>query len=274
MLIPAPIFIISNMLYLTKIKEVVLDILFPPVCPNCKNSLREQEKDGSFCGHCLSKIFIHNTLFCPICRARLPNNKKICHKKSSYLLGAATNYDEPVKALIRQFKYGYWTRLAKPLGNILATYLENLALNIRTSEVQNIDDNFGTSDVQILKKKLFKNYIVIPIPLHKNRLREREFNQAEILAKIIAGKLNLVMRAGALIRVKETKSQADLKDWEDRKSNLAGSFAAGAPKIVSKKNIILVDDVFTSGATINEAVKTLRLAGARKIIALVVAKTR
>jgi ComF family protein len=274
--------------YFNKLKDILLDILFPPICLNCEKTLLKEERDNAFCALCFSKIIVHTSLFCPICRARLPENKKICHKSAKFLLAAATNFDEPIKNLIHQFKYGYWTRLIKPIGNILAAYLENLTrfhlvrftrwnlvkVNIGTSEIQNINDNSGTSDVQTLKKKIFQNYIVIPIPLHKNRQRERGFNQAELLGKIISEKLNLVMRRDLLVRVKETKNQAELKNWKDRKKNLEKSFAVTAPEIIRKKNIILVDDVCTSGATIEEAAKTLKESGTRKIIALVVAKAR
>jgi len=237
---------------LNQIKEIILDILFPPVCLNCEKTLADSEKDAGICAACLSKIIIHTTLFCPVCRARLPENKKICHKGSAYLLGAAADYDGAVKNIIRHLKYKSWSRLKNPIGDILRIYLKNLKLN---------------------ELKL-KNYLVIPIPLHKNRERERGFNQAELIGKIIADCLNLPLEKNILTRTKETKSQADLKNWDQRKNNLAGAFQIGTGKNINKKNIILVDDVYTSGATINEAVKTLRLAGAKKILVLVLAKTR
>ena len=114
----------------------------------------------------------------------------------------------------------------------------------------------------------------MPIPLHKNRERERGFNQSEAIAKIIASELNLQLKKDLLVRAKETKIQAELKDWNQRKNNLAGAFQIPQPEGIKGKNIILVDDVYTSGATINEAVKTLKENGAKKIIALVIAKAR
>jgi len=240
---------------ITKLKNIVLDILFPPLCLSCQNYLGNGKNDHSLCDKCRTNIIIHTTLFCSICRSRLPENKKICHKESSYLLGAATTYDEPIKTLIHHFKYGYWTRLEKPLNTIFLSYLENLGA-VRSSISHS-----------------FKKYIVVPIPLHKDRLKERGFNQATCFARAVALHYKLPIEQNLLFRVKETKPQVKL-DWEKRKNNLEKAFTVSKPGRIEGKNIILIDDVYTSGATINEAVRTLRSSGAKKIIALVLAKTR
>lgn len=236
--------------YLIKIKELALDILFPPICLNCLRHLNAEEKTSGLCADCFAKITVHTSLFCSACRARLPKNIKICHKDSAYLLGAATNFDEAARNLIHQLKYHSWSRLQKPIKNLLEIYFKNLNL------------------------KLAGNWLVIPIPLHKKRERERGFNQASLIGKIIADYYRLPIRTDILIRQKETKSQTDLKDWEQRKNNLSGAFQVTQPETIKNKNIILVDDVYTSGATIKEAVKNLKLAGAKKIMALVLAKTK
>ncbi len=236
--------------YLIQFKEFILDILFPPICLNCESHLIKAEKNNGICNLCLSKIIIHTALFCGVCRARLPENKKTCHKNSQYLLGAVTNFDETVRKLIHQLKYQKWQKILNPLKIILENYLNNLKLN---------------------PEKL-KNYIVIPIPLHKNRMQERGFNQAELIGKIISEKYNLPLAKEILIRNKETKSQAELKNWDDRKNNLAGAFKIENADFLKNKNIILVDDVYTSGATIKEAAKILKENSAKKIIALVIAK--
>lgn len=250
------------MLNLNKLKELVFDILFPPLCLICKTHLPQLEKERGICGNCFSKITIHSTLFCGVCRARLPENKKICHKKSFYLLGAATNYDEITKNIIHQFKYQYWTRLKNILEDILKIYLENLQPGPNPFSSKG-GSTFGG-----------KKYIIIPIPLYKDREKERGFNQAEILGKIISQILSLPMENKILARIKETQSQAKLKNWELRKENLKGSFEIKNPEKIRNANIILVDDVYTSGATINEAAKILKENKVKKIIAIVITKTR
>jgi len=242
------------MINLTNLKMLIFDILFPPLCVGCKNTLKSEEKQGIICAACSSKIVVHNTLFCGRCRARLPENKKTCHKDHLYLLGAATDYDEIVRNLIHQFKYQKWTRLSPIFKNILEKYLKN----IKITENQDL---------------FFENFIIIPMPLHKNREEERGFNQASLLAEIISNILQLPVISGAFLRIKETAPQAKIKDWQKRKENLENSFFTAMPEKIKNKNIILVDDIFTSGATMNEAAKTLKKSGAKKIIAFVLAKT-
>jgi len=274
--------------FLIKAKDVVLDILFPPLCLNCQKHLKARtyaENNADLrginqyvCRECLSLIKLNNTLFCPVCRARLAENKFTCGhfitaqinvnnphlsasnirinpresaSKFSYLLAAAGNYDNPVlQNLIYYFKYKKFKNLAPVLGEILIRYLDNLSLPIIKSQ---------------------KSTAVVPLPLHKKRERERGFNQAKLLAEIIAKQFNLEL-IEPLKRIKNTKPQSRIKDYERRQGNVFNCFKIKNPEVVKGKNIILVDDVFTSGATMNEAIKILKQNGAKRIIALVLAK--
>ncbi len=175
-------------------------------------------------------------------------------------MAAATNYDsEVIRNLIHFFKYQKWSKLQNLLGEILIQYIENCELPAR----QSLGAGGG-----------IENFVAIPIPLSKDRLRERGFNQSGLLAKAVADHYQLDLINNVLKRTKETKSQSGLKDWEERKENVKNCFALENPELIKGKNIILVDDVYTSGATMDEAAKILRANGARKIIALVVAKAR
>jgi ComF family protein len=244
--------------FLIKAKEIILDILFPPLCLNCQKNISPSDGDGrntSICRDCLGAIHFNNTLFCPVCRARLAENKLFCrhgvkeNPSFPYLLAAAGNYDDPVlQNLIHYFKYKSFKNLAPVLGEILIKYLE-----------------------LITHYSKLKTHIVVPIPLHKYRERERGFNQAKLLAEIIAKKFNLELK-DCLKRTKNTKPQSQLKDNEKRQSNVFNCFSIAGSDCLKGKKIILVDDVFTSGSTINEAVKILKSNGAKKIICLVVAK--
>lgn len=236
--------------FLIKAKEIAFDILFPPICLNCQKHLSDSGGENNLiCEQCLSLIKINNTLFCPVCRARLAENKKICHKNALYLLGAAGNYDDPtLQNLIHYFKYKYFRNIAPILGEILTKYLNSL-----------------NPQFSIL------NSIIIPIPLHPHRERERGFNQAKLISQFIANRFNLPL-INDLKRIKNNKPQVKIKGLEKRTENISGCFKIENPKLIKGKNIILVDDVFTSGATMNEAVKVLKSAGAKKIIALVLAR--
>ncbi|MBI5306657.1 ComF family protein [Candidatus Wolfebacteria bacterium] len=268
------------MFVLIKIKNIVLDILFPPICLNCQKYLnrayRQANQPRNFiCNDCYSSIRLNSSLFCPVCRLRLADNKKICGH-ADYLLGAAGDYDDPIlRNLIHYFKYESFENLTPILGEIIIKYIENCKLKI-------------------------ENYIVVPVPLHRVKERQRGFNQAKLLAEYIVPKIfgcqtsdehptfqyfgrptsEYLKIVNALKRIKNTKPQACLrrqaqcKNNESRTENIKNCFKIKDSTIesIKNKNILLIDDVFTSGATVNEAVKILKQNNARKIIALVMAK--
>lgn len=183
-----------------------------------------------------------------MCKSRLAVNIKTCHTKTSYRLAAAASYDnEIIKNLIWQLKYQKKTGAVESLSQILFEHLKILKLNL-------------------------KNYTLLPVPLHKERERARGFNQSELVAHSLSRKLNLAIIAHGFVRSKNTPPQAETHDFEEREKNLRDSFKVTDSEIITGRNIILIDDVFTSGATMNAAVRALKDAGVKHIIGLVVAK--
>ena len=246
---------------LIKIKDVIFDILFPPICVNCQKYITQLESETTntlklICDGCSKQIKINTSLFCPFCRTRLADNKKICnHSKKDfpyyYFLAAAGNYDDPIlRNLIHCFKYQKFEKLTLILGNIVMKYINNFSPD---------------GGLKI------KNFIIISIPLHFWREKQRGFNQSKLIAEYIARKLNLQL-VDSLKRAKNNKPQARSKNSEERNKNVEEIFKITNPELISGKNIILIDDVYTSGATMNKAVKILKENGAKKIIALVIAK--
>lgn len=233
----------SFLIKLKNLKDVCLDILFPPQCLNCGAKV---EGKNFLCDSCASLIKINGAPFCPVCRRRLASGSCRHKNQPSYMLAAAGNYDDEIlKTLIHYFKYENFKNLAPILGEILIKHIEDSGLKI-------------------------ENFAIAPVPLYPRRQRVRGFNQAELLAKFVSQKLNVEF-CDVLIRIKSTRPQAKLKN-EKRKQNVQNCFSLKNPDAVKGRNIILVDDVFTSGATMNEAVKILKQNGVKKIIALVLAK--
>ena len=111
---------------------------------------------------------------------------------------------------------------------------------------------------------------IIPVPLHKSRLREREFNQAEILSQEVGKEFNKMILTDALIRSKPTKTQTELAIGE-RRQNVEKSFRVSRPEIIRDANLLLIDDVLTTGATSNEAARSLKEAGAKIVLLLTLA---
>lgn len=223
-----------------------LNLIFPSACLNCGAAA---DNGAVVCEKCFSEIKTNQTLFCGLCRARLPDAKKICHKNFPYILGAASEYgDETVRGLIHLLKFKYVKAAAEPLGELIARYLQTIS-------------------------PALENFAVVPIPLSKKRLRERGFNQSELIAKILAERLHLPLRTDFLLRAKHAKPQSETKNLKERRENVLGCFSVKSAAAPIGKNVVLVDDVTTSGATLFAAATALKNAGVKKIVALAAAKT-
>jgi len=155
-------------------------------------------------------------------------------------------YDGPVKSAIKRLKY-------KPY---LAALVDILLLSILSS-IESKRDEFTT-------------FTVVPVPLHPQRQRERGFNQAALVGKALATQLSLPFQEKVLKRTRYTKAQVLLAEKERRK-NLAGAFAI-VPSIPVSPNILLVDDVWTTGSTMRICANVLKRAGAKNVWALTVAR--
>jgi len=162
--------------------------------------------------------------------------------------------DELVRGAIWELKYHKNGRIANILGEILQD--EILAI---------------VSDLATWNN--FTEPILIPIPVSKERLRERGYNQCELLAKEILANSGgfLTLDEKVLRKIKDTGSQTSRKNKKERIENLKGCFAVEHPEKIKGKNIILLDDVITTGSTLREARKVLLKSGARKVIAVTVA---
>jgi ComF family protein len=240
------------------LKIFLLDLFFPKKCLGCG-------RNGIYiCENCLNKIEIARNNQCPFCDRPVPESL-ICQpcQKNYYLsrlIWAVHYYNPLVQKLIKIFKYHCVKDLAHPLAQLLIKSLENnLELEIR---------NLG--------------FLIVPIPLHKRKLRERDFNQAELLAQEVAEYFSLPLETKILARKKYTPQQAKTKNHRKRKEMLKNAFEI-SPEFVKKcvsenqnllrdKIVILVDDVFTAGATLSEAAKVLKQGGAKEVWGLVVAK--
>lgn len=149
--------------------------------------------------------------------------------------------------MIHAFKYRYKTHLRRPLA-LLA--LEGLTAFITR---QGPD-------------------VIIPVPLHRKRLQSRGFNQAVLLGEVFSTRLSIPMQTGTLLRIRQTEPQIELS-VEERRSNVKGAFAVNEPERISDKRVLLLDDVMTTGSTVNECSKELKKAGALSVTVATVART-
>lgn len=202
------------------------------ICPWCMSALTfiDEKRSCLKCG----KPIGDESSYCLICQ----NNERYFNRAFAPLV-----YVGETVALITRLKFGNQRYLAKYLSAFLAdTYISN-----------NIDAD-----------------LIIPIPLHKIRLKERGYNQSELLANNLAERVNVPVNATALVRQKETHAQVGLSSAQ-RKHNIENAFAVTDKNAVKGKKIVVVDDVLTTGATVSEAAKVLHKAGAAAVFAVVLA---
>lgn len=230
----------------TLIKNYVdysLDLIFPKECVGCGI-------EGYWiCFDCQKEIIEIKSFYCPNCQKLTPNGEfcRLCRKnyKLSGIIIAGHYKFGPLREAIHSYKYDGIFELEIFFKPLLISRLKN---NLPQGEK-----------------------IIIPIPLHHKKEMKRGFNQAERLAKIIAQKFKLPLKTKILKRIKETEAQMSLKKKE-RKENIAGAFKVITSDKIKNKTILLVDDVATTGLTLNEAAKVLITAGAKKVWGVVIAQ--
>lgn len=218
----------------------LLEFLFPPRCIIC-NEILSQESIICICEACAFHIDYYNNR---INSLGLPESHKV------YCDGiiCVGRYNNSLKNSIKKFKFGNKPSYFRAFGTLLSLKVKN------TENLDKID-------------------IVIPVPLHKSRRKQRGYNQAELIAVYTAKQLGVRLESSILIKTMETQTQS-LLSKTDRLTNLEEAFSVRFPKQVAGKNILLVDDIITTGSTVNQCSKALKAAGAHRVIAGVIATTR
>jgi ComF family protein len=232
----------------------LMAIVYPKTCFSCRKKLAEKADDGFLCSQCRGKIKKNLPPFCVSCGRQLEkrwlakNVCPACQKKKLHFDRAFSPcvYDGVIKELIHKFKYNGKEHLGLPLSRIMVDFIKEYRLPI--------------------------DYIdcIIPIPLHKARLREREFNQAQILGRHIAEEFKKDILADAIERYRHTKTQTDL-EIDERFLNVRDSFRIAQPEAIEGKNVLVIDDVLTTGATSSEVAAALKEAGAKMVFVLTLA---
>lgn len=225
------------------LKSYLLDLLFPKICFGCGT-------EGSFlCSACRGTLMA-SAPTCPVCSKR--NFTGIlcaaCAEKTSLrrFLAPFSYRNELVRDLIHAYKYAGVRELGMLFANEITSFLTVYRIRHR-------------------------GMVLVPIPLHRSRERERGFNQALVLAQALGTNLQLQVFE-PLERKRPTEQQIDMGSYEKRRENVANAFGLTDPASVKGKSFILVDDVSTSGATLAEAARVLRGAGARTVWAIAIAK--
>jgi len=239
---------------LRQLAKGLKELIYPECCPACGLKKAPDKPPKFICASCRERLAMNLPPFCLSCGRHLEGasvEKNICPA----CLGAKFNFDrafspcryeDTIKKLIRDFKYTGDDYLGEGLGKIMNQFIKEYNLPIAEMD------------------------FIIPVPLYKSRLREREFNQAQILSDQIGREFNKMVLPRVLMRTKATKTQAEL-GHEERLLNMENSFRVIRPELVRGRNLLLIDDVLTTGATADQAAASLKEAGARRVTLLTLA---
>lgn len=227
-------------------QNIIMDILFPqhvcsvcrqpgkfgtkhPWCQQCEDSMKALRHGSAICDKC-GKYFAECGILCSDCRQDEP---------PFYIARAVGPYDEPYRIAIKVLKFLGRRFLSVRMGQMMA-------------------------EIVIAEPCFWPLDLIIPVPASRGHLEQRGFNQTELLGCQIAKKIKVKMETDILKRVKETPSQRELTRPE-REKNLLYAFAVKDSRMIGGKNILLVDDVYTTGSTSKQCSKTLLEAGAARV---------
>lgn len=231
-------------------EKTILDILFPRRCPVCGEITKPA---GSLiCPSCFRKLSFVKPPVCKKCGKEVQDETmeycEDCARHShAFEYGIALlNYDETAKHSVAQVKYNNKREYLDFYGTALSVRFE------RKIRGMNVD-------------------LLVPVPVHRTRRRKRGFNQAEVLAEVMGRRLKIPVEPAALIRHRKTLPQKELTAAE-RLKNLSGAVRADR-KLTAGKRILLVDDIYTTGSTVEACSRALLEAGAEKVFFAVICMT-
>lgn len=234
------------MFFLSQIGRFFLNLICPTNCPICHE---ETDAAHCLCPNCFNELRFITKPCCEICGRPFeysPFKEILCgacmqHKPAFKMARSILHYDHFSKQLILAFKHGDHTELA-PLFTKLLLQVD---------------------------KKVFEADLILSVPLHRYRLMKRKYNQASLLGKSLSKKLNIPFYPTILKRNRSTPSQGHMRR-KQRQKNVLKAFSVSKQELIRNKTVLLLDDVMTTGATINECAKTLKRAGAKNVHVLTV----
>lgn len=226
-----------------------MDLVYPPCCVLCRDRVFDDRR--VICDDCGSGLMSIDAPYCERCGHPLDTpvaSCPACVGRTFYFDGACSGfeYNRPVQDLIHQLKYRNRPGVGRFLGSLLAKRVE------REPGMAHITG-------------------VVPVPLHPLRKRERGYNQSAHIARGISEGTGIPVLENVLARNRNTPTQTSLSP-EARMANVEGVFEIGGVEAVRGAAVLLVDDIFTTGATVNGCARVLLRAGARRIFVLTVAR--
>lgn len=229
------------------IYDAILTLAYPQVCVICGRSV-EQRRFGVACETCWgeTRIFTDEERICLKCGAPEQERCGRCEELAFTAARAAGSYEGALRESVLLLKRQPY--LPQQVESLLTDVVRREPLSLSTR--------------------------IVPAPLHPKRLKTRGFNQASIIGQAVSKELNLPLDEVSLVRVSTTEKYRAGMDTKGRRDTVAGAFRVVHPRLIAGENILLADDVFTTGATISACAEALMAAGAENVFVLTVARAR
>ncbi|OGN07026.1 MAG: hypothetical protein A2669_02485 [Candidatus Yanofskybacteria bacterium RIFCSPHIGHO2_01_FULL_48_25b] len=228
------------------------DLIFPCRCLLCRRYLDKKH----ICKKCFNGLSLKKQLECVGCQRPTPLGKTCAFCAPTNPLDrlfVVSDFNNPdIALLLKTFKYRFIRDLAEPLTELTFKYLDGLSRRNNFSFIRG-------------------NPLLVPVPLHKRRENERGFNQAALLAGLISRRYRLDL-GNILVRNSGAEPQANIEDREKRLANVLGLYACPDSSLILGRTVVIVDDICTTGATLNECARVLKNVGATHVTALVIAR--
>jgi ComF family protein len=248
-------------MFLTRTTQLFYDaslaLAYPQACAICGRSV-EQRRFGVACEACWRATRIFNASQSKCWKCGLPS---------------VAEFSSVIPEDVRCMRCDQWSfTAARAAGAYEGALRESVLLLKREPYLsQHVEELLLAT---AMREPLNRCSMIIPVPLHAKRARARGFNQASVIAQLLSRKLNLPFDEISLVRVSASEKYRAGLDAKGRRDTVAGAFAVGHPRLVENEDILLIDDVFTTGATVSACAEALVSAGARTVFVLTVARAR
>lgn len=232
-------------------RDALLSVVYPSYCLLCGQFV-ERDRDRSVCPACWARIRRLPANLCLCCGVPLTIPQEtmcglcLSNRPPFQTAHAYGLYQEELREIVHHFKFHKRQGLAAPLGDRMA-------------------------QVYLTRPAEERCDWIVPVPLSRKRLAERGFNQTELLARRMAKRLHLPVVTRSLVKRKNTPAQSGLTD-EQRRHNVQGAFSVHHPEHLKGKRVLLVDDVYTTGATLMACSQALSMAGAATVRVITLAR--
>ncbi len=250
--------------WLAEARDALVSVFFPACCRTCDRLLTRASR-APICVDCLESFRPLSGKLCEICGRPIPTGEGNSSPAGMEVLRCALCRARP-----GQEESLYSFNLARNYASYEGVLVRAILL-LKFERMEPLGEWFSERLADLVRREALAADVVVPVPLHRERERERGYNQADLIAKPLARRLKLPHGAVLLVRTRP-RPDKHILSLEERWESVRGAFATRAGSMVDNLRFLLVDDVMTTGATLDACARVLREAGAKSVIALTVAR--